>query len=191
MTVWPGRPLGGALRDSTPTVWCGDVRVYLPLTMPALTLALEAGSIESPIAYAVTPGLREWHTEGDIEELEYAATAAAARASLRRLGGEAPPRRVVLAAEVPAAQARPAPDVERAAVRLAEPVHMTMVVAALVDDPGAADDVRRGVQALPAADGGDDDAAFALDTVEDHELAWYAAQELPALVETEGSSPDP
>lgn len=162
------------------------MRVYLPMTLPALAAALDAGSVEAPIAYAVTPALREWYTEGGIDELEYAATAVAARASLRRLagaGGSA--RRVVLAAEIPDARVRPAPDVDRAAVRLEDPVSLTQVVSALVDDPDAAEDVRRGVAALPAAEAGDTDASFTVDSVEDHELAWFAAQELAALVEIE------
>jgi len=122
------------------------VRVYLPLTLPALAAALDHGSFEVPVGFAVTPALREWYTEGDIEELEYAATSAAARASLRRLTEAAtPPRRVVVAAE-------------------------------LAD----------GVAALPAAAAGDDDAVFTVDSVEDHELAWYAAQELAVLVQLEG-----
>ena len=62
------------------------MRIYLPATLPRLAAALDAGSISSvEVAYAVTPALREWYIEGDIEELEYAATAAAARASLRLL----------------------------------------------------------------------------------------------------------
>ncbi|MCY7372312.1 MAG: hypothetical protein LH461_01200 [Spirochaetaceae bacterium] len=165
------------------------MRVYLPMTLPALAAALEVGAVESPIGYAVTPALREWYIEGDSEELEYAAAAAAARASLRRLAGEASggsdPRRVVVAADVPDRAARPAPDIDRAAVRLGDSVDITLVVSALVDDPDAVDDVRRGVAALPAADAGDEDASFAVDSVEDHELAWYAAQELAALVEIE------
>ena len=162
------------------------MRVYCALTLPALASALDAGSLEAPVAYAVTPALREWYSDGDDEQLEYAATAAAARASLRRLaGGGGPRRRVVLAVEVPDASARPAPDLDRAAVRLGDPLRLSQVVSALVDDPVAADDVSRGAGALAAAEAGDPDAAFAVDAVEDHELGWYAAQELPALVALE------
>ena len=165
------------------------MRVYLPMTLPALAAALDAGGVEAPIGYAVTPALREWYIEGDSDELEYAAAAAAARASLRRLADDASPgaraRRVVVAADVPDRAARPAPDLDRAAVRLGDAVDISLVVSALVDDPDAVDDVRRGVAALPAADAGDEDASFTVDSVEDHELAWYAAQELTALVEIE------
>ena len=83
---------------------------------------------------------------------------------------------------MPDDEARPAPDVDRAAVRLPAPVPLRLVESALVDDPSAADDVRRAAAALAAADAGDDDAAFVVDSVEDHELGWWAVQELPALV---------
>ncbi|MFD1050397.1 DUF6912 family protein, partial [Kibdelosporangium lantanae] len=39
------------------------------------------------------------------------------------------------------------------------------------------------VLVIDAADMGDEDAEFALGDVEDHELAWYATQELPFLLE--------
>lgn len=162
------------------------MRVYLALTLPALAAALEAGAVEAPVAFAVTPALREWYVEGDLEQLEYVASAAAAKASLRRLtSGSEGHRRVVVAADVPDATAGPAPDIDRAAVRLAAPVDLDQVVSALVDDPAAADDVRRGAAALAAADAGDEDASFTVDSVEDHELAWYDAAELAALVEIE------
>jgi hypothetical protein len=59
-------------------------------------------------------------------------------------------------------------------------------VSAHVDDADAADDVRRAVAALTGADAGDEDAQFLVDGVEDHELGWYAAQEIGPLVELEG-----
>jgi hypothetical protein len=163
------------------------VRVYLPTTMGGLRTALADGSLDAPTGYAVTPALREWYVEGDLEELEYAATSAAARASLR-LVGDGVPRRVVLAAELPDGRVHPTgtPGGEdRATVRVDGPVDLALVESALVDHPGAADDVRAAVAALPGADAGDDDATFVVDGVEDHELGWYAAQELAVLVELE------
>jgi hypothetical protein len=165
------------------------MRIYLPATLSLLSAALDAGQFELDVAYAVTPGLREWYTEGDLEELEYAAAAAAARASLHLLAdassGEKSARRVVVAADVPDHAARPAPDLGRAAVRLGGPVPLSQVAAAHVDEAGARDAVRRALVALDAAEAGDEDARFVLDSVEDHELAWYAAQELGVLVELE------
>lgn len=161
------------------------MRIYLPATQPRLAAALDQGQFELDVAYAVTPALREWYMEGDIEELEYAATAAAARASLRLLAAEQSSRRVVVAADVPDSAVRPAPDVARAAVRLGAAVPLGQVVSALVDDVSAGDDVRRAVLALAAAEAGDEDARFVVDGVEDHELAWYDARELGVLVELE------
>jgi hypothetical protein len=165
------------------------MRIYLPATLPLLSAALDAGQFEPAVAYAVTPALREWYIEGDIEELEYAAAAAAARASLHLLAGassgEVPARRVVVAADVPDAAARPAPDLSRAAVRLGAPVPLSQVASAHVDTANARDDVRRALGALAAAEGGDEDARFVVDSVEDHELAWYAAQELAVLIALE------
>jgi hypothetical protein len=164
------------------------MRIYLPATLPRLAAGLAAGQLDLDLAYAVTPALREWYIEGDIEELEYVAAAAAARASLHLLAEEpasVPARRVVVAADVPDSAVRPAPDVGRAAVRAGAPVAMSQVVSALVDDADASDDVRRAVVALRPADAGDEDARFVVDSVEDHELGWYAAQEIGVLVELE------
>ena len=163
------------------------MRVYLATTMSGLGELLAAGSLDVPAGHAVTPALREWYVEGDAEELEYAALTVAARASLRLLAGEpsARPRRVVLAAEVPDGSVRPAPDVDRAAVRLTGPVPISAVVSAHVDDVSAEQDVRRGAAALAGADAGDEDSQFVVDDVEDHELGWYAAQEIGVLLELE------
>jgi hypothetical protein len=166
------------------------MRIYLPASMPRLSAALDVGHFETDVAYAVTPALREWYVEGDIEELEYAALAAAARGSLHVLAHGSPEdepslRRVVVAADMPDAAVRPAPDLGRAAVRLVTPVPLSKVVSAHVDVAAARDDVARAVVALAAAEAGDEDARFVLDSVEDHELAWYAAQEIGVLVELE------
>jgi hypothetical protein len=163
------------------------MRVYLPSTLPRLARDLQAGEIEPVAAYAVTPALREAYASGDTEELEYVALLAAARASLALLADDpqAPPRRVVLAAEVPDAAAITAehPAAEHpAAVAVAGPIPIAKLAAAHVDDAEAIQDVAKAVAALPAADAGDDDAEFDVDQAEGHELAWYATQELPHLL---------
>ena len=50
-----------------------------------------------------------------------------------------------------------------------------------VDDLLAVDDIAAAAAALPAADKGDDDAQFAVDGAEGHELLWYASQEMGFL----------
>ena len=109
------------------------MRVYLPATLPALRELLDRGELGPPPlpAYAVTGALREWYAEGDDEELEYVALTLAARASVRLLDRAllldptTPPRRVVVAAEVE--QVEPAPDVDRAAVRVLTAVPLRLV----------------------------------------------------------------
>ncbi|MEU4659663.1 hypothetical protein AB0G32_37995 [Streptomyces sp. NPDC023723] len=167
------------------------MRVYVPLTLPGLAEAHRSGQLGSGpfTAYAVTPALREWYLSDDIEELEYAALNRAALASLRLLAGDAaaPRRRVVVAVDVPdgTAAADPGRGLDPAAlgeVRVAGRVPLGKAAAVHVDAADAEADVRAAAGALAAADGGDDDAQFVVDGAEDHELLWYATQEIPNLV---------
>ena len=166
------------------------MRVYLPATLPALAGILRAAEIgPAPVlAYAVTPALREWYASADLEELEYAALMHAARASLRLLLDDpgAPRRRVVLAADVPDEQAGRGGGFdggfdEPTLVLLSAPVPLARVASGHVDDVAAVADIGAAVQALAAADAGDDDAQFLVDGAEGHELLWYATQELGDL----------
>lgn len=165
------------------------MRVYVPATMPMLRSLVDSGELKplSGTAFALTPAFRESYHSGDTEELEYAAMREAARASLRLLSGElasdeqAVPRRVVVAAEVTEYELRP--DLDFAVVRLASAVPYSAVAAAHVDDPDAVDAVRAAAAVIDAADLGDADAEFTLGDAEDHELSWYAPQELPFLFE--------
>jgi len=135
-------------------------------------------------AFAVTPTLRESYAEGDDDELAEVALREAALASLRLLGDDAsglPARRVVLVADVP--DATPRPDLDSAVVRLAGPIALDDVIAAYVDNADAESAVRAAIEAVDAADLGDEDAEFIVGDAQDHDLAWYAPQELPFLLE--------
>ncbi|GHA69999.1 hypothetical protein GCM10010330_24100 [Streptomyces tendae] len=167
------------------------MRVYVPLTLSGLAEAHRAGELGTGplVAYAVTPALREWYLSDDIEELEYAALNRAALASLRLLAADPATarRRVVVAADVPdgAAAADPDRGLDPAAlgeVRVTGPLPLAKAAAVHVDSADAETDVSAAAEALAAADGGDDDAQFVVDGAEDHELLWYATQELPNLV---------
>jgi hypothetical protein len=162
------------------------MRVYLPATLPGLADVLGKGEIgPAPLrAFAITPALREAYASGDDEELEYVAMLAAARQSLRLLDADpgAARRRVVLAADVPDAQVGwQAYDDEPAAVLVDAVIPVAAIAAGHVDEPDAAADVAAAADAVTAADAGDDDASFAVDSAEAHELAWYATQELQYL----------
>ncbi|MEU6661081.1 hypothetical protein [Streptomyces sp. NPDC046821] len=167
------------------------MRVYVPLSLPRLAEAHKAGELgPGPLtAYAVTPALREWYVSDDIEELEYAALNRAALASLRLIAGEpdAPRKRVVVALDVPdgAAVADPDRGLDPGAlgeVRIANAVRLAKAAAVHVDAGDAEKDVAAAAAALGAADQGDDDAQFVVDGAEDHELLWFATQEIPNLL---------
>ena len=165
------------------------MRVYVPATLSMLRTLVKSGELAavSGTAFALTPALRESYAAGDAEELEYAAMADAGRASLRLLATEldsdpdAAPRRAVIAADVDDATLRP--DLDAAVVRLAGPVSMRQIAAVHVDTEEAEPAVRAAAAVMDAADLGDPDAEFTLGDAEDHELAWYAAQELPFLLD--------
>ena len=168
---------------------CG-VRIYLPTTL-ADVAAATSGVVAAAgaRACAVTPALREWYTEGDLEELEYAALTRAAHASLRLLASSGRgDRRVVLAVDVADREVQPAvagpnqPDEDPAAVIVSSPISFDQVVSAHVDDADAAPEVRAAAGLVAAADAGDSDAAFAIESLDDHDLQWFAAQEIRFLL---------
>jgi hypothetical protein len=161
------------------------MRVYLGMTLTELADAVAQGGFGPPtLAYAVTPALREWYAEGDQEELEYAATRAAARSSLYRLrlDADAPRRRVVVAVDAPDGMVSPDAGEGRAAVTVNVALPLNAVDAVHVDDAEAVDAVRAAAEVVVDADAGDEDAAFTVDEAEAHELLWYARQEIPDLL---------
>lgn len=172
------------------------MRVYVPLTLSGLAQAYTAGELgPAPlIAYAVTPALREWYLSDDIEELEYAALSRAALASLRLLATrpKTPRRRVVVAVDVADGHTSVDPDrgLDPGAlgeVRIGSAVALSRAAAVHVDADDAEADVSAAADALGAADQGDDDAQFTVDGAEDHELLWYATQEIPHLIALDGN----
>jgi hypothetical protein len=174
-------------------------QVYIPATLAMLRQLVSDGSL-LPVnctAFAVTPTLRESYSEGDDDELAEVALQEAALASLRLLasdevgsgaaeGGETlPPRRAVLAADVDLGEsdAKYRPDLDDAVVRLGGPVALDQVVAAYVDNAGAESAVTAAIAVIDAADLGDEDAELVVGDAQDHDLAWYANQELPFLLD--------
>lgn len=141
-------------------------------------------------AFAVTPTLREAYAQGDEDQLAEVALRDAALASLRLLAADAgetigetrlPPRRAVLAAEVDEVAFRP--DLDDAVVRLGAAVAIDQVVAAYVDNAVAEPAVTKAIEVVDAADLGDEDADLIVGDAQDYDLAWYANQELPFLLE--------
>lgn len=163
------------------------MRVYIPATLSALEQLVAEGSLQprSGTAFAVTPALREAYAEGDDEELAEVAIGEAALASLRLLAAESDPRlrRAVLIAEAPDDSVTLRPDLDDAVVRIAGPVALDHIVAAYVDNAAAEPAVKAAVEVIDEADLGDEDAELTVGDAQDHDLAWYAAQELPFLLE--------
>ena len=171
------------------------MRIYVPVTVAMLQQLVADDSLRpvNGTAFAVTPRLREAYAEGDDDELGDVALREAALASLRLLAGagaseqpdaKLPPRRAVLLADVKDAGAVTLrPDLDDAVVRIGAPVAINDVVAAYVDNAAAEADVMAAIAVIDEADLGDEDAELTVGDAQDHDMAWYATQELPFLLE--------
>jgi hypothetical protein len=132
--------------------------VYVPLTRAGLAAVVADGRLNGPFrAHAVTEALVAQWPEGDDEELEYAAMAAAGDASWALRSAGDPARRFVLAGDVP--EIVPVEGDDPTLVDVAADLPWKRVSSALVD----AEDITE-------AD------------IEDTDLAWFAVQEIAALV---------
>ncbi|WP_046470728.1 DUF6912 family protein [Allosalinactinospora lopnorensis] len=150
------------------------MRIFLPSTLPALAGVLADGSVRgAPItAFAVTRELSNAQPVAGEEELEYEAMLSAADASLQLLAADpdAPRRRVVLAADVPDRIVEPAAgEAEPSAVAVAGEVPLKRIASAHVDDEATAP----AIEAAIAEPGTGHEY--------EHELMWYATQELKYL----------
>ena len=145
-----------------------STRVYVPSSIRRLQDLLVSGGLGPlPIlAHAVTQELREALREVGEEEWEYDALMAAAQDSLGVMGEEDRPLRVVIVAE--AESVTPVEDGEESLVEVDTVIPLTAVVAVHVDSEDAADTVA--------------EAQKVLERCLDHDLGWYATQEIPELV---------
>jgi hypothetical protein len=166
------------------------MQIYIPVTLAMLQQLVTDGSLwpVNGTAFAVTPRLREAYAEGDDDELGEVALREAALASLRLQAAASeqpaatlPPRRAVLVAEVGEVTFRP--DLDDAVVRIGAPVPIDDVIAVFVDNAAAEAAVTAAIAVIDEADLGDEDAELTVGDAQDHDLAWYAAQELPFLLE--------
>jgi hypothetical protein len=165
------------------------MRVYIPATLAMLSELIADGFLQprGGTAFAVTPTLREAYAEGDDEELAEVAIGEAALASLRLLSGEpadGPPlRRAVVVADTPDDTVTMRPDLDDAVIRIRGRIGMDQVVAVYVDNAAAEPAVRAAIDVIDDADLGDEDAELTVGDAQDHDLAWYAPQELPFLLD--------
>ena len=152
------------------------MRVYLPLTTGLLARAREAGSFPAGPVRVVGPGVAEALGTDDEETLEHAVAQAAAQDALRLLTAADRPLRLVAALEVDRVEPGPAEDPSLAA---AAEHPLRRLAAVLADAPDAAADVAAARAAL--ARGAEEDDPVVERCLE-HELGWYAAQELDLLL---------
>jgi hypothetical protein len=166
-----------------------SVRVYVPTTLRGLAAAVAAGGLgPAPfLAHAVTDALQAALPGAGEEDWEYAAASAAAQTSVGMLDADEPARRVVVAVDVPAARpasrAAPGEDDDPTLVEVDEVVPLRRVAAVLADSEDAEATV---ATAREAAGRSPADASRALERCLDHELGWWATQEIPVLLEETG-----
>ncbi len=152
-------------------------RVYVPATRSSVSRLREHGTLgPAPLtAYAVTDGLRAAVADADDEEWEYLAMSAAALGSVELLADDETAR-VVVAVDV--GDVETVVDGEPGEVRLTTEVPLRRVAAVHVD----ARDAEQAVGAARAARG---TAAYddALAACLDHDLQWYAVQEIDVVLD--------
>ena len=159
------------------------MRIYVPAT-PGLVRQMVSGGELGParlVGHAVTPALRAGWPDSSEDELEYAAMLAAAQDSIGLLDAEDPARRVVVAVD---ADADPGSVTGSGTtgVTVTGPLPMRAVAAVHVDSPDAESAVAAARSAWPAAEQGDPHALLVVEACLDHELGWYATQEVDDLV---------
>ena len=162
------------------------MRVYLPATSTVLAALASTGALgPAPLtAFAVTPGLREYYLDDDLEALEYAAFAEAARAALRLIAADpsAAKRRLVVSADVADSAVSVRDDLDRGVVRIAVEIPLGWCASVHADDADAEETVAAAAEQIDAADLGDPAAEESIDDAEGFELSWYATQEIEDLL---------
>ncbi len=162
------------------------MRVYLPATSTLLATLARSGLLgPAPLTgFAVTPGLREYYLDDDIEELEYAAAAEAARAALRLIAANpaAAKRRLVISVDVVEGSVEVRDDLDIGVVRVGIAIPLAACAAVHADDADAEVAVAAAAEHIDAADLGDPAAEELVDDAEGFELSWYATQEIEDLL---------
>jgi hypothetical protein len=155
-------------------------RVYAPTTPRRLRAALEADSFGLALqCHAVTSAVQAALPDQDHEQWEHAAAEVAAQQSVSLLAPDEPARRMVLALDVPTVTELATDD--PTAVEVGGEVPLQRLAAVMSDAP----DAEVAVAAARSATGSAD-ADRLLEACLDHELGWWAAQELDLLLDSIG-----
>jgi hypothetical protein len=155
-------------------------RVYVASTPFRLRDALADGVVgPMPLSgHAVTDAVRAELPDASEEEWEYAASSAASLASVGLLRDDEPARRVVLAVDV--RRTGEGVDDDPTVVSVDEEITFDRVAAVLVDTADAEPVVTAARDAVSA---GDPEADRRLERCLDHELGWWATQEIHTLLD--------
>ncbi len=160
------------------------VRVYLPVTPRALRAAKERGYVgPGPLdGHAVTAAVRTVLDDVDEEDREYLVLSSASLDCLSLLEADETPVRLVVAVEVD--DVTDAGDVDTpSAVRVAGEVPLRRVAAVHADSEDAREVVAAARDAVLADS---EDADGLAERCLDHELAWFAVQEIDDLLRALG-----
>jgi len=161
-------------------------RAYLPSTLTRLRDVVVSGGIGPPpvLAHAVTDALRKAYPDGGEEDWEYAALTAAAQHSLGLLTQHDPPLRVVITVDVDSVvPVSPDSPLLPTLVELGEVAPARSIASVHVDSDDARDHIAAGRAAWVAAENGDEAASAVVDRCLEHELGWFASQEIGDLLE--------
>lgn len=155
------------------------MRVFLPLTWSMLAALAATGATAAALpAYAVTTAVRDALPMADEDELDYAALLAAGEHCLALLAAAPaePARRIVVVAVLDDQDVQPEAAQRPGAVQVGAPVALTRITAVFVDEPAAVPAVRTAIDRLRGP--GDQ----VEQTLQEHELLWYAGQEIADLL---------
>jgi hypothetical protein len=159
------------------------MRTFIGTTVPDLRRFVAEREIGPPptTAHAVTETLRKTYPDEHLEGLEYLAMIDAARESLSLLASNpaAPSRRVVVAVDFPEAAIRSQSESGESSVQIAEAVPFDRIASVHLDESAAEPAVRSAAESIHGTDEVDESA---FESVEEHDLLWYARQELPYLL---------
>jgi len=156
-------------------------RVYVPSTLSGVNEIVASGGIgPGPVlAHAVTDALRVAYPDGTDEDWEYAALSAAAYDSLALITADQKARRVVVAVDT--ASVIPVEHGDLSLVEVHQVIPTAEIAAVLVDAEDAEPDVASAAALWVQAEHGDAAASTVVERCMDHELAWFASQEIGDL----------
>lgn len=171
------------------------MRIYIPATFTMLRefAAVQALELIPPgYAFSAAEACKGDYSADEIELIEHGAFVDASEASIRLLKAdeeenketEYPYRRVVISADIPETQATVHPDLGISVVSL-DPAKLELkdCVCVHIDIAESEAANAKAIDAISAADLGDEDAEFIVGDALDNLMAWYDISELPAIMD--------